>query len=97
MKIEHVFGDFINYVEVLEYISGTKAGIIRPYSLDELKEKDHDWVLNLWDAFEVIQGIEQEKMSDSMNTPGQATRMKPMQQETMTMDEQLASLSRAGM
>jgi len=78
------------YIEAIEYVAGTKAGVVQPLTRSEMDDMEHVWVERMWDAYEISQEIEQEQMDSG-------TKQAPRKASSLTMEESLASMSEIGM
>ena len=81
---------FYPYLETIEYVSGTKAGVIRPLTIDEMDDRPRDWVERMWVSFEVMQEIENEQNEAAAG--GKKQKLRPL-----SVEESLANMSEIGM
>lgn len=79
---------FLPYIEAVEYVAASSAGLIRPLTLTEWNDMDRDWVELVWDTWQVIQDIQNEQVEGSQET----STFKPP-----TVQESLAGMSEIGM
>lgn len=75
---------------MIEYVAGTKSGLVQPLTKKELDDMPHAWVEKMWVVHEVGQELEKEQMdAGTKQTTRNAT--------PTSMEESLAGMSQIGM